>query len=103
MESTRYVIMHLANDAPLPEPYSHPRQINSTMYQTKNKVRYLTNKDNTVLYFDTFEKALRVAKEFKENPRSHRKMMTDDLVEYWRNQRLTIVKRTITLEIMGEV
>lgn len=48
--------------------------------------------------FSTFEEALKVATEFKSNPRSHNEQMTDENVKYWSNRDYTIVKNTVITE-----
>lgn len=48
--------------------------------------------------FSTQEEANEVATEFKNNPRSHNKSMTDDNVNYWKNKNYTIIKKIIQTE-----
>ena len=104
MEATVYHILHLENDAPLPEPTASViMAMANSRYRPYNGVQCLRRHSDGKIHFPTVEEALQVAKEFKFNPRSHKQFMSNDDVVYWQEQRFTVVKRTITLEIMGEV
>jgi hypothetical protein len=39
--------------------------------------------------------AIQTAFKFKNNPRIHDKTMSDELVEFWKKQTLTIIKETV--------
>lgn len=46
--------------------------------------------------FSTQKEAADMAKEFKNNPRSHNDKMTDENVRYWQNKTYTVIKKTVT-------
>jgi len=48
--------------------------------------------------FKTLEEAVRVATEFKSNPRSHNEKMSDENVKFWSSRTYTIVKKIIQTE-----
>lgn len=54
-------------------------------------------------HFDTKKEAVRVAKEFKENPRSHNENMTEDNVAHWKKRTYTIQKKTIITEDIASI
>lgn len=54
-------------------------------------------KDNEY-HFTTAQAALEMAKEFKENPRSHNPNMSDKNVKSWQSLNYTIQKKTIINE-----
>lgn len=48
--------------------------------------------------FNTEQEAIEVATEFKNNPRSHNPLMSDESVNYWKSQNYTIFKKTVIIE-----
>lgn len=69
----------------------------STIFEVKHGNGGWIGKDSKY-HFESQEEAEKMAKEFKENPRTHNATMSDENVKYWSSQSYTITKKTTQIE-----
>jgi len=74
-------------------------QITKKLKIIKKQTHYEIKVDSETIYckhgnyqFSTKKEAIKVATEFKKDPRTHNQNMCEQTFNYWKNQTLTIVK-----------